>query len=412
MDTISLYTAAWLYNPGQAPISGGGVAVRGGKILAAGPSADLISAYGPPTIEYPGCVILPGFVNAHTHLQLTRFPAWRLRGGLDYHPRRFTDWIIQAIKVLRSVTPEESRASLVAGISASLRAGTTCVGDIVALPELVSAYGETGLGGRFYLELIGQEPSQFELRLFGAVHTATEISGALRPGLSPHAPYTLHENLLPTIAVAARAESLPLALHLEESREEVDFLFDTSGPMAELLYPFVGWQQYLPAPRRITPAHFFDQGGLLGPSTLVVHCVQTTPADAALLQERGCSICLCPRSNERLAVGIAPVHLFRKLGIPLCLGTDSLASNDSLSLWDEMRFALQCYKGLLTPEELFRMATTGGAAALGMQDQVGSLEAGKRADFQVVALDGPCTAERLLAQGHLQDVVVAGDAVS
>jgi aminodeoxyfutalosine deaminase len=147
---------------------------------------------------------------------------------------------------------------------------------------------------------------------------------------------------------------------------------------------------------------------LLGPSTLAVHCVQLTPADAALLKERGVTICLCPRSNERLAVGTAPVHLFKKLGIPLCLGTDSLASNDSLSLWDEIRFALDVYKGELSPEELLQMATRGGADGIHLAGTVGSLEAGKRADFQVLELDGPCTAERLLAQGRLREVCLSG----
>jgi aminodeoxyfutalosine deaminase len=118
-----------------------------------------------PTADYPGCVIMPGFVNAHTHLELTHFPAWRLRNGLDYHPHRFVDWIIQMIKVRRGVTYEETCLSLKAGISACLRAGTTSVGDIVTSPELLSTYKDSSIGGRIYLELIGQDRQLFEPRL-------------------------------------------------------------------------------------------------------------------------------------------------------------------------------------------------------------------------------------------------------
>ncbi len=413
MFTYTFYSASWLYNPGQPPIAGAGLVVRDGLIVAAGPLADLVQEYGPPTSDYPGCVILPGFVNAHTHLELTHFPAWRLRGGLDYHPHRFVDWIIQMIKVRRGVSQAETITSLKAGIAACLRAGTTSVGDIVTAPELLTAYADTPLGGRLYLELIGQDAAQFTPRLDKSVVAAHGIAAPRSGGLSPHAPYTLHDRLLPAIAAAA-GSSLPLSLHLAESRAELDLLFDSSGPLAEELYPLVGWQAYLTPPRRTTPARFFDAGGLLTPQTLAVHGVQLTPADATLLQERGVTICLCPRSNERLAVGTAPVHLFKKLGLALCLGTDSLASNDSLSLWDEIRFALDCYKGHLSPEELLLLATKGGAAGIGLSPEVGTLAAGKRADFQMIELtpghapSAAALAQALLQHGKLRGVVTAG----
>ena len=351
---------------------------------------------------------MPGFVNAHTHLELTHFPAWRLRDGLDYHPRAFVDWIIQMIKVRRGVTVEETRTSLKAGIQACLRSGTTAVGDIVTSPDLLSAYAGSAIGGRLYLELIGQDRQLFEPRLLKALEACKTVNGCRLPGLSPHAPYTLNSSLLPDIAAAADQMQLPISLHLAESREESALLFDSTGPLADEMYPLVGWQDYLPAPRRTTPARFFDAGGLLGPSTLAVHGVQLTPADAALLKERGVTICLCPRSNERLAVGTAPVHLFKKLGMPLCLGTDSLASNDSLSLWDEIRFALDCYKGELAAEELLGMATKGGAKGVGLGEHVGVLETGKRADFQLVELGGACSAERLLETGRVRGVYICG----
>jgi cytosine/adenosine deaminase-related metal-dependent hydrolase len=129
------------------------------------------------------------------------------------------------------------------------------------------------------------------------------------------------------------------------------------------------------------------------------------------MKERGVTVCLCPRSNDRLDVGRAPLALFRKLGIPLALGTDSLASNDSLSLWDEMRFALDLFAEELSPAEAFRMVTSDGAAALGLSRRLGSLEPGKRADFQVVShcgTDKKGLLERVIGQGKLVDVCLGG----
>lgn len=417
MNRLTLYTASWLYNPGRQPIAGGAVAMQDGRVLAVGPATELVMRFGPPLADFPDCVILPGFVNAHTHLELTHFPAWRLRGGMDYHPHRFVDWIVQMVKVRRGVSPAETLASIKAGIAACLRSGTTCVGDIVASPELLASFAEAELAGRFYLELIGQAPVLFEPRLHAALQASNQPVGALRPGLSPHAPYTLASDLLPMIASASCQHGLPLSLHLAESVDEDRLLFDSSGPLAEELYPLVGWQAYLPPARRTTPARFFDSGGLLGPDTLAVHCVQLTPADASLLKERGVTICLCPRSNERLAVGRAPVRLFKKLGMPLCIGTDSLASNDSLSLWDELCFAYDAYAGELTPEELLQLATSGGAAGLGLSGQVGSLDQGKRADLQIVPLSsrpadfGSNLAELLLQSGRPVEVLAGGHSV-
>lgn len=417
MSEITLYTASWLYNPGRPPIAGGAVAVQDGRILTVGPATELVMRFGPPRSDFPDCVIMPGFVNAHSHLELTHFPAWRLRGGLDYHPHRFVDWIVQLVKVRRGVKPDETIDSLKAGVAACLRAGTTCVGDIVTSPELLGAYEGSALAGRFYLELIGQDSALFELRLHKALEAASRPFGGLLPGLSPHAPYTLASDLLPGIATASRQRGLPLSVHLAESADEDRLLFDSTGPLAEELYPLVGWQGYLPPPRRTTPARFLDAGGLLGPATLAVHCVQLTPADAQLLKARGVTICLCPRSNERLAVGRAPVQLFKKLEIPLCIGTDSLASNDSLSLWDELRFALDVYAGALTPDELLQLATSGGAAGLGLSATVGMLEEGKRADLQVMPLSGHVQgmgsnlAELLLQSGRPSAVLAGGSSV-
>lgn len=388
--------------------------VRDGLIIAAGSRAELTAVHTAPVIDHPGCAILPGFVNAHTHLELTHYPAWRIRNHVEYHPRRFVDWIIQLIKVKRGLTLDDMQASAREGVRMSLESGTTAVGEIVTTQALADSYASSGLSGCLFIELLGHDQPRFRTALTQAVAAAQAVAeGEFAAGLSPHAPYSIAEENLPLISEAVRTAGLPLAIHLSESVEETEFIFESSGPLAEKLYPFVGWERYLTSPRRCSSTELLDRAGLLTPGTLAVHCVQVTRADAEILKRRGVSVALCPRSNERLAVGRAPVALLRKLGIPLSLGTDSLASNDSLSLWDELRFALDAFPGELSPADVLQMVTLGGASALGIDKGHGSLEPGKCANFQIVGNLGDCgesgkLLERVVFEGVVQDVFVQG----
>ena len=412
MPESTIHSAAWLINPDLPPVEGGAVLVREGKVAATGTLAELKTKYSAQVVEHHDCAILPGFVNAHTHLELTHFPSWRLRTHVDYNPRRFSDWIIQLIKITRGLHVDDFRASLTEGLRKSVESGTTSVGDIVSRYELLPAYASPPLGGRLYFEALGQEPTHYNQRLSLALKTKKNLHHTpLHPGLSPHTTYTTSEVNLALIRDVAVARHLPVAVHVSESQAETDFIFDSSGPLATELYPFVGWQQHLSPPRHCSSTELLDRFKLLTPETLAVHCVHVTLGDAQILKHRGATVCLCPRSNERLDVGRAPVALFRKLGIPLALGTDSLASNDSLSLWDEISFCLDQFAGELSPADLLCMATLGGAAALGLSDRIGSLEPGKRADFQIVrnaGNDGNGLLERLIGQGRIADVCLGG----
>ena len=412
MPDTAIHTAAWLINPDVPPVAGGAILVRDGMVAATGTLAELKSRYPAPVTDHHDCAILPGFVNAHTHLELTHFPSWRMRTHVDYNPRRFSDWIIQLIKITRGLHEEDFRTSLVEGVRKCVESGTTAVGDIITRYDLLTAYGVPPIRGRIFFETLGHDPARFRERLEQALTAADSIGGEyLSSGLSPHTIYTIGEANLPAIRDAALSRNLPLAIHISESQIEGDFVFDTSGPLAGELYPFVGWEQYLMPPRHCSSTELLDRYGLLAPTTLAVHCVHINLADAQILQQRGVTVCLCPRSNDRLDVGRAPLPLFRKLDIPLALGTDSLASNDSLSLWDEMRFALDTFPEDLSPTDVFRMVTSGGAAALGLSASLGSLEAGKRADFQTithVGSDEKGLLERVIGQGKIADVYLSG----
>jgi aminodeoxyfutalosine deaminase len=287
------------------------------------------------------------------------------------------------------------------------------VGEIVTDRSLVPFYRESPLAGRLYVEAVGQDPALWET-LASELETAVASfgPGRLHPGISPHAPHTVAGRFMVELTALARSHGLPTAIHLAESREEAAFFHDTTGAIATELYPLAGWQDYLPSPRRTTPTAWLDGLGALHDATAAIHCVHVTPADAEILRERGVTVVLCPRSNERLAVGQAPAHLLKKAGVPLALGTDSLASNDSLSLWDEMRFLRRRFPGTFTPVEVLEMATIGAARAIGIGHETGSLTRGKFADFLVVRPgrtggrdDLP---EALIEQGHLEEVFIGG----
>ena len=412
MPDAVIHTAAWLVNPDVPPLEKGALLVHNGRIEATGSLSDLTARYSVPVTEHADAAIIPGFVNAHTHLELTNFPAWREKNGMGYSPRRFVDWIIQLVKITRRIESTDFTASLSAGISKCISSGTTTIGDILTRYNLLPTHLSSPAASRIYFEVLGHESSHFAPRLADALHHCKSLAGDLhRPALSPHAPYTLGEDPMGAVAAAIRQNGLPVSLHLSESSAEVEFVFDSTGQIADELYPFVGWEQFLMPPRRVSSTTLLDRSGLLTPSTMAVHCVHVTLDDARILKERGCSICLCPRSNEILDVGKAPVALFKKLGIPLALGTDSLASNNSLSLWDEMRFALDAFPRELSPADALRMATTGGAAALGLSGDAGSLAPGRRADFQVIRNIG-CgengLLERMIRQGTVEDVYCSG----
>ncbi|MBI1922505.1 MAG: amidohydrolase family protein [Geobacter sp.] len=414
---MEIYAASYLLPIASPPVEGGAIAVENGRIKAVGRLADLRAEFGAPVREFPGCVIMPGLVNAHTHLELTHFPSWKLRKDIDYSPRTYVDWVVQVIKIRRALSHDELAVSSREGIRMCLESGTTAVGDILTDRSLLPQYAASPLTGRLFLEAIGQDPFRC-----AALKSELERSldafpcGALLPGLSPHAPHTLAPDFLQDVVAMARKRFLPAMIHLSESREETAFLHDSSGRIAENLYPLAGWESYIPPPRHTTSTAWLDSLGVIGPATVAVHCVHVTPSDVRILRERGATCVLCPRSNDRLDVGKAPAALLKKEGVPLALGTDSLASNDSLSMWDEMRFAIDAYPVVFTPAELLEMSTIGAAKALQLEEEIGSLESGKRADFLVVHPGRPGQAhgivETLLEESRVEEVFCGGERVS
>lgn len=409
---MQIYSASYVLPISSPPIAGGAIAVENGRIAAVGPLAELRAAISAPVTDLPGCVITPGFVNAHTHLELTHFPAWKVRKDLDYLPKTYVQWIQQVVKIKRALQPGEMDHSIREGIRMSIESGTTAVGDIITDYALAPILAASPLHGRFFLEALGHDPLQCDTLLEKIVAALQQTGENFPSGVSPHTPHTVSPELFRKLQELSRRLNVPKAVHLSETAEETAFMHDTTGPVAEVLYPMAHWEQYLPHPMRTTSTRFLDDLGVLDNSTLAIHAVHVTPADAAILKEREVTVVLCPRSNQYLFVGCAPHKLLKHAGIPLAIGTDSLASNDSLSMLDEIRYLHEIAVDTFTPEELLSMATLGGARALGIAASSGSLETGKRADFLVFACDpgDRRTPEAaLLEQGRLEQVYLAGE---
>ncbi len=387
MKKAKLYLTRYLLPIGALPIEDGALLVRDGRIAAVGRKSELTAVTpGVPTVDFGDSILLPPLVNAHTHLELTHFPLWARAAGITPRLDTFVDWIKYVIRIKRQISSERFLLSLTAGIRDSLAAGTGAVGDILSYFPARAAYAGTPLRGRIFLETLGQEP-ETNRQVLNAIE---EIIGRGRVGetafgFAPHALYTLSPDYQQEVFAAARRLHKPLTIHLAESSAEEEFLARASGPLAEELYPFVGWSDKVPPPGGRTPLEILADRGGLHPDNLLAHGIQVTEADIARIAEAGAAVALCPRSNARLNVGRAPVEQYRRAGVPLALGTDSRASCDSLSIWDELAFARTWFAGTCTPAEWLSIATQGGAQALGLGAQMGRLAAGYGAHFQVLA---------------------------
>lgn len=365
-------------------LENGALLVRGGRIVAVDRADRLMAQGAGEVVDFGEAVLLPPMANAHTHLELTHLPYWDPYGR-QRSIAGFTDWLLQLVSVLRGVPLEEFGYALSDGIRQLLRSGTGAVGDILSRVSARTAHEASPLRGRVFLEALGTDPERNRRTLQILQNILAEPApGAMRYGLAPHSLYTLTPEFLGQISDLAAQLELTQSMHVAESPEETLLLRDGCGPIAERFYPQVGWGDRLPPASGRTPVDWLDRRKLLRPGDLLVHGVQVPPRDVDTIAARGLYVVLCPRSNHRLKVGRAPVAAYRSAGVPLVLGTDSLASCDSLSLWDEMAFAMRYFEGELDPATLLGMATFEGARALGLAGEMGALAPGYGAHFQVL----------------------------
>jgi 5-methylthioadenosine/S-adenosylhomocysteine deaminase len=363
-----------------APIEFGAVAVNGSLITAIGAQSEILARFPDARVDQFGeAVILPGFVNTHTHLELTA-----LRGYLEKEERDFFAWLRKlTLARLGLMTPDDIRVSATWGACEAVRAGITCVGDASdsALMSML-ALKDVGLRGVVFQESFGPDPSLVQEnfdKLKTKVSELREVEDELvRVGVSPHAPYTVCGPQLELIAEFARVEELPLMMHAAESAAEDMLLRDGCGIFAEgLAKRAIEWK----APR-ISTIQYLKQVGVLDVQPLLAHCIRVDDADIDTLRETGAKVAHCPKSNAKLGHGYAPFAKFLEKGVSVGLGSDSVASNNTCDLIEEARFAV------LLSRALYPNITITAAQALGVATLGSQLKEGAQADLVALSLTG------------------------
>jgi 5-methylthioadenosine/S-adenosylhomocysteine deaminase len=359
-------SADWVLPVDGPPIADGAVAIEDGRIAAVGTADEL----GEGT-RYPDSVIIPGFVNAHSHLEYAVYAGFG--DGLAFAP-----WIMLHVERKRRLDLAQMEDIARAGAAECLRSGITTVGDASFSGASATACDELGLRAIIYLEVFGAGTEHIATRFHEQRdRIADSLSDRVRLGVSPHSPYLASLELWE----AAAALELPMATHFAETAAEAEWLNHRTGSFAPPMD--VG-----PNSIRLLAEH-----GLLSSRTVAAHCVKVDAEEIQVLAEHGVAVAHCPRSNASLGCGIAPLRELREAGIQVSIGTDSPASAPSFDMFEEVRAALFAARAreedpaALSASEALELATLGGARALGLEAEIGSLTPGKRADLAVLSLE-------------------------
>jgi cytosine/adenosine deaminase-related metal-dependent hydrolase len=368
---VRVLSADWVVPVDGPPLPDGAVAIEDGLVAAVGPVDELGEGE-----RFPGSVIIPGFVNAHTHLEYAVYAGFG--DGLSFGP-----WIAIHVERKQRIDLEDMEAIARLGALECLRSGVTTVGDCSFVGAAATACADVGLDAIVYLEVFGQDADAVERFEHMRDRVCDSLSDGVRLGISPHAPYTCSLELYRACAEL----ELPTATHLAESDDETEYLLSGSGPweaFADMLVPPLG----------TTGIRALASEGLLGPNVLAAHCVQADEEEIELLATHDVAVAHCPRSNAYLGCGSAPLAALREAGVRVCIATDSPASTPSFDMFDELRAAVAGARArekrpdALSAADALELATLGGARALGLERDRGSLTPGKRADLTILSLEG------------------------
>jgi cytosine/adenosine deaminase-related metal-dependent hydrolase len=370
---VNVLSADWVLPIEGPPIEGGAVAVEDGRITAVGTADELGEGR-----RFEDAVILPGFVNAHTHLE------YAVYAGFGDGLGDFAEWITLHIQRKARIGWDEYVDIARLGAAECLRSGVTTVGDCSYSGATAVAAADLGLRATVYLEVFGANPAP-ALEHFAEIKERVQdsLSDRVRPGISPHAPYSVSLDLY-----RASAElGLPVATHISESPAEVKYLLSGEGPWG-------GYSDLLVEPPGTTGTRMLAEHDLLGPDVVAAHCVMLDEEEIDLIAATETGVAHCPRSNAVLGCGVAPLAELRVAGARVGVGTDSPASAPSFDFFDELRSVILSARAraarpdVLSASEALELATLGSARALGLEGEVGSLATGKRADLAVVSMAG------------------------
>lgn len=370
--------ARWVFPVAEPPIPHGFVGVHDARIVSVGARPPEM-----PVVELGDVALLPGLVNAHTHLEFSDC-AQPLGARGDV----FADWISAVTRYRNERSAggmDAALAAIAVGTREAIATGTTMIGEI-ATAGWQAPSDSRSINLVAFREVIAIAAMRFADAL-GTVdeHVAGSHNERWRPGVSPHAPYTVHPELFAKLIESARRHDLPVAFHLAESPDELELMRDGTGPMVEALDSRGFW---IPGaiPRGTRPWHYLKKLAHAR-RALVVHgnYLDDREIDFLAAQRERMSVVYCPRTHDYFGHARHPLEKLLAAGARVALGTDSRASNPDLNLLAEIRFVANRFPAI-APEIVLRLGTLGGAEAIGLESKIGSIEPGKQADFAVLPL--------------------------
>ncbi len=384
----------------SGPIAHGAVAIDGTQIAAVGTRDEIESKFPGVEVEDLGeAAIMPGMVNCHSHLEITS-----MRGALDDVEHDFAAWLLKLNGLRAELSDEDILAAAVNGALEGARAGVTCFGDIGRMGHAgVHALKTVGLRGVVFQETEFSPDNRTAdddfLKLAAKFEQLkSEETELVRVGISPHSPYTVGSRLFELIAQYAIINRVPLTIHAAESMNEHELMTEGTGFFTSVYEKYgVDWNS-----PHCTPIEYLERLGVLSTQPLLAHCVTVSDSDIQKVAANGAKIAHCPKSNAKFGHGYAPFEAFLKAGITVGLGSDSVASNNTCDILEESRFATLSARnrskcgsphevrafpsGFISAKQMLETATLGGARALGLDGQIGTLDPGKQADIAVVSL--------------------------
>ncbi len=383
--------ARWVLPIDQPPMEHGLVTIASGKIAAVGENQS-----GRPPRDLGDVALLPGLVNAHTHLEFSLLDQPLGEPGMP-----FPQWIGRVVEYRRTQAKalmvetdgfQRFRRRAAERGLAELQSGATVSAGEIATPGWPrECFPVAGLYTTIFLELLGLDAGQHDQMLAMAKSFVTDLQDqgrALRPGISPHAPYTVSPDLVRKVCELSAQERFPVAMHLAESLAEVELLASHSGPLVEQLQSMKAWHPGA-IPRGIAPRNYLELMAAAD-RALVIHGTFLNDADWQLLARHRdrMSVVYCPRTNTYFRHGRYPLAEMLAAGVRVAIGTDSLATNPDLSLLEELRHIARVHPAV-PPEEVLNLGTLAGAKALGLAERLGSITPGKYASLAVAELASP-----------------------
>jgi 5-methylthioadenosine/S-adenosylhomocysteine deaminase len=355
-------------------IEDGAVAIQGGRIVAIGKRSEIDSKYtARETINAPGKAVIPGLINTHTHIPMTLFRG--LADDLDLQ-----EWLTKYIfpAEAKNVTEDFVRTGTQLGLAEMIRGGTTTYCDMYyfedAIADETAKAGVRGVLGETVIDFpVADNKTNAEAMAYVEKFVKNwQGHPLITPAIAPHAPYTVSEEHLKAVRAFSDRTGAPIVIHVAETRKEVEDLLKSKGARAVV---------------------YLARIGFLNNRVIAAHVVWVNQEEIALLKSLGVGVAHNPQSNMKLAAGVAPVPQMLAADLAVGLGTDGAASNNDLNMWEEMDTAAKLHKvtsgdpKVVSALQAFEMATIRGARALHLDNQIGSLEVGKRADLCIVDLD-------------------------